>query len=134
MRLALAYLRVKAFRRTCTVTRQVERRVWLPRRPMHGVFTKKKKKFIFHTRELEYNFFFTNLKLRVHNTCVEFFFSRVCRTHKIFQLCIKLLLKLFFCKFFCLVYSKDIFIPFMKFSLNYQLQYFLVPKLKTSKK
>ena len=51
-------------------------------------------KFVFHTRELKYKIFFTNSKLRVHYTL---HFSRMCRTHKNFQLFIKLLLKISFC-------------------------------------
>ena len=51
------------------------------------------------------NFFFTNSKLRVHYTRIKFYFSRVCRLHKNFQLFIKLLLKIsFFTKLFCFLW------------------------------
>ena len=67
-------------------------------------------KFVFRTRELKYKFFFHKLKAESSlYKYVKFYFSRVCRTHKIFQLFIKLLLKKsFFCKIFlfCLVHLK----------------------------
>ena len=78
---------------------------------------------------LNITFFSTNSKLKVHNICVKFYFSRVCRTNKNFQSFIILLLKIsFFANFFLfsLHHLKlQIFIPSMKFSLNYHEQNFI---------
>ena len=65
-------------------------------------------KFIVHTRELKYKHFSYTLKAEsTLHMCVKFYFSRVCRTHKNFQLFITLLLKIIFLKknFFRLVHS-----------------------------
>ena len=61
--------------------------------------------------------------------CVKFHFSRVYRTHKNFQLFIKLIIKIsFFAKFVCFFSSletRDIFLPSMEFLLNYHKQNFI---------
>ena len=61
--------------------------------------------------------------------CFKFYFKDVYRTHKKFQLFIKLLLKIsFYAKFSVLFGSlktKDIFIPTIKLSLNYRRHSFI---------
>ena len=58
--------------------------------------------------------------------CIKYNFSRVCRTHKNFQLFIKLLLKITFFQIFFVsigpLKTTDILLPFMKFPLNYYQQ------------
>ena len=75
-------------------------------------------------------FFFYKLKAQSSlHICVKFYFSRVCKTHKSFQLFIKLLLKISFFEFFfvfCgLLKTRDIFLQSRKFLLNYHQQNFI---------
>ena len=67
--------------------------------------------------------------------CVKFYFSRVIRTQKNFQLFVKFSLKIsFFANFFFVSFysikTTDIFIPSIKFSLNYHQQNFIHAFLK----
>ena len=62
--------------------------------------------------------------------CVKFYFTCVCRTHKNFQLFIKLLLNMnIFLKIFFVLFGSfkiaGIFISSMKFSFNYHQQNFI---------
>ena len=74
-------------------------------------------------------FFFYKLKAESSlHMCVELNSSRVCGTHTNFQLLIKLLLKISFCKFFLfslLRDTRDTFLPCMKWTLNYYQQNFM---------
>ena len=57
----------------------------------------KRKKIVFHICELKYKKFFYKLKAEISlHMCVKFYFSRVCRAHKHFELFIKLLIKISF--------------------------------------
>ena len=69
-------------------------------------FLWKEKKFVFHTRELKYKFFFHKLKTESSlHMRVKFYSSSMCITHKNFKLFIKLLLKIsFFAKFRCFLW------------------------------
>ena len=77
---------------------------------------REKKNRVSYSRTQIPNFFFTNSKLRVYNT-------RVCRAHKNFQLFIKFWLKISFLQNFFVSFGSlkttDIFVPSMKFPLNY---------------
>ena len=85
-----------------------------------GRCTTSQKKSFFIFANFNTNYFFTNSKLRVHNTCVKFYFRCMWGTHKKFQLFIKLLLKIIFFAKFDSLKTTDIFIPSIKFSRNYQ--------------
>ena len=123
------------------ITCQVERCVWLARRPMHGV---KKKSFFILTNLIQF-FFFTSSKLRVHNTWVLNCISVACVWK--FPIVYKIVIKnKFFWKFFLfhLVHSTlKIFlyhlwnfhsiiinrILFMYFSRKCRLNIYLIKKL-----
>ena len=69
-------------------------------------FCESRKKFIFHTCELKYKNFFFKLKAEsLLHICVKLYSSRVCITHRNFQLFIKFLLKIsFFATFLYVVW------------------------------
>ena len=70
--------------------------------------------------------YYIKLLTTYHMKCSSKIINRFCRTHKNFQLFIKCLLKIsFFTNFFVFFGSlktKDIFLPSIKFSLNYHRQ------------
>ena len=67
---------LNAFALTSTSVKCISFRFW--RFFFYFWFSWKEKKFVFHTRELKYNFFFTNSKVKVHDTCVLNFISVAC--------------------------------------------------------
>ena len=64
-------------------------------------FCERKKKIVFHTRELKYKIVFYKLKTQSSlHMYAKFYSSRICKTHKNFQFLIKLLWKGFKKQFF----------------------------------
>ena len=91
------------------------------------VFWKGERFFLPYSRTQIQNFFLPTQSWEFITN--KFYFSRMCRTHKNFQLFIKSLLKISFFAtffvFFCSLKTRDIFLPSMECLLNYYQQNFI---------